>query len=163
MNRRTKVAALVFAVVVFNLFIFRNSIIIRHHDDESGPIPKPPPTPNFNGGDSDNDKKIYVKGDDDVESEQKRLQDLQAKAREQVEKAQHELNVAVTNLNRCQNVHKLKIVIIDTPQTHEKVRLLVGSIHQHHKGDLKMYIYGLNLPLLLRVKYYCGSTSPFLI
>jgi hypothetical protein len=123
MQKRTRLLlVIVFSVALFNLFLFRRSIYPSSDEDE-GPIIRyqpyqpPPPPP----------------------------QQQQSSTTTTLNN-DNELAIAQNNLIRCQSVNKMKLVIIDTPQTHSAVRLLVGSIHQYHKGDLKMYIYGLNLP-----------------
>jgi hypothetical protein len=58
---------------------------------------------------------------------------------------QARLEACENGLNKCR-LNKLRVVIIDTAATHLEVRQLVGSLHHHHKGDIKAVIYGLNLP-----------------
>jgi hypothetical protein len=59
---------------------------------------------------------------------------------------QNQLIATRKDLEACKQVHRLKLVLIDTKETHENVRMLVGSIHKFHQGNIKIYIYGLNLP-----------------
>ncbi|KAL0483262.1 coatomer subunit beta [Acrasis kona] len=57
-----------------------------------------------------------------------------------------DLQVCADHLGRCQQFQKVRIVVIDTAETHPQIRMLIGSLHHHHKGQIKAVIYGLNLP-----------------
>jgi hypothetical protein len=72
--------------------------------------------------------------------------------------------ICENQLTKCQ-LNKLRVVVINTGDSHGRVRQLIGSLHHHHKGDIKAVIYGLNLPpskvSLILIKIYCARLMKF--
>jgi hypothetical protein len=60
---------------------------------------------------------------------------------------QHDTAVCDDDLNRCNQLQRLRVITIDTPETHDNIRTLIASLHHHNKGMLRTVVYGLNLPL----------------
>ena len=59
----------------------------------------------------------------------------------------HDTTLCEDHLNRCNQLQRLRVITIDTPETHDNVRTLIASLHHHNQGMLRTVVYGLNLPV----------------